>query len=51
MDLGTTLIQCDLILISYICKDPLFQDHILRFWVDMNFRGILFNKVRGEDDI
>ena len=36
---GTTLIQYDLILTNYICKDTISkQSHVLRFQVDMNLR-------------
>ena len=29
---------------NYICKDYIsIYDHVLRFWVDMNFGGTLFN--------
>lgn len=40
LDLEPTLIQCPLILTSYICKDHISKEgHILGFWVDMNFGG------------
>ena len=34
--------------LNYICKDPIFKyGHILRFWVDMNFGGTLFNPLHS----
>ncbi|KAL0613041.1 hypothetical protein AAY473_016509, partial [Plecturocebus cupreus] len=44
LNLGPTLIQYNLILTNDISEGPISkQSHILRFWVDMNSGGILFN--------
>ena len=42
----TTLIQCDLILTNYICKDRLpKKDSVRRFQVNVSFKWTLFNLV------
>lgn len=46
LELGPTLIHYDLILTSYIYKDPIAKySQMLKFWVDVNFGGMLFNPV------
>lgn len=44
LDLGPILIQYNLILTKYICKEPYFHlGPVLKFWVDVNFGRTLFN--------
>ena len=41
---GAHLLQCDFILIYYICKDPTSkEDYIQKFYVDVNFRRRQFS--------
>ena len=41
LELGPTLLQWDLILSNYICKEPPISKlaHTVDFWVDMDLRG------------
>ena len=47
-----TLIQDDLILTNYNCKDPSSKKgHILMFWVDLDLEGTRFNPVHQLCDL
>ena len=43
---GPVLTHCDFIWAHHICENPILRHgHILRFWVCMDFWGVLFNPV------